>query len=295
MMKYTIILILFFLAVTSCNKVVTPNLDFNVTTNSNTYRVGDTVTFNLSGNPNYIVFYSGEFGKQYMNAKRGYLTGGKPTITFTSTVTDTILPDTSLNVLLSLNFTGTNNKAGIAKANWTDVTDRFTLSNGVANTPSGAVDISDLVSSDTVPVTLAFRYRIPPKRKTNWTIQNLFINTIMSAGDTTPIYNLTSGFTAVDSLNSSIKWNVSTNSLFTSGSYVSSAASEDWVVSKPFFPYRTTMDQGTTIKSIADIAISNYQYIFNTAGKYTVTFVAQNANIYDSKVFVKTIELTITP
>ena len=117
----------------------------------------------------------------------------------------------------------------------------------------------------------------------------------MSAGDTTPIYNLTLGFTAVDSLNSSIKWNVSTNSLFTSGSSVSSAASEDWVVSKPFFPYRTTMDQGTTIKSIADVAISNYQYVFNTAGKYTVTFVAQNANIYDSKVIVKTIELTITP
>ena len=294
-MRYALILFTFLVLITSCNKVVTPNLDFNVTTNANTYRVGDTVTFNLSGNPNYIVFYSGEPGKQYQYSKRGYLTGGKPTISFTTTVTDTILPDTLLNVLLSLNFTGTNNKVGIANASWTDITNRFTLSNGVANTPSGLVDISDLVSADTIPVTLAFRYRIPSKRKTNWSIQNLFINTILSAGDATPIYNLASGFTAVDSLNTAIKWNVSTASLSTSGSSATSAASEDWVLSKPFFPYRTTMDQGTAIKSIADVAVNKYQYTFNTAGKYTVTFVAQNANIYDTKVAMKTIELTITP
>lgn len=285
-----------FIIGTSCNKVVTSDPTFDVTTNSTTYKVGDTIKFNLTGQSNYIVFYSGEFGKGYKYASRGYLTGGKPMIGFSSTVTGTVLPDTLLKVFLSTNFNGTTNTvAGISAANWTDITSKFELSSGTANTASGNADISSLVSSDSIPVTIAFRYRVPANRITNWSIQNFAVNTVMPDGYTAPIYNLASGFTAVDVLNTAVKWTASATSLATSGTSATSTASEDWVVSKPFFPYRITMDLGTSIKSIADIYPSTYLYKYTTAGKYTLSFIAKNSNVYDSKSIIKTIDLTITP
>jgi hypothetical protein len=295
-MKYLIIIFICCIVGTSCNKVVTDDPVFDVTTNSTTYKIGDTIKFNVTGKSNYIVFYSGEFGKEYKYASRGYLTGGKPTVSFLSTVTGTVLPDTLLKVFLSTDFNGTNNTvAGISAANWTDTTSRFALSSGTANTASGNVDISNLVSADSTPVTIGFRYRVPASRITNWSIQNFAVNTIMTDGYTAPIYNLASGFTAVDFLNTAVKWTASAASLSTSGTSATSTASEDWVVSKPFFPYRITMDLGTSIKSIADTDPTTYLYRYTAAGKYTVTFVSKNSNVYDSKVIVKTFDLTITP
>ncbi len=39
--------------------------DFDVHTNSTTYKVGDTVTFEFSGNPQNIVYWSGMPGSNY--------------------------------------------------------------------------------------------------------------------------------------------------------------------------------------------------------------------------------------
>ena len=46
-------------------------VDFNVTLDAgNTYQVGDPVVFNISGDPDNLIFYSGEPGHEYIYRNR---------------------------------------------------------------------------------------------------------------------------------------------------------------------------------------------------------------------------------
>ncbi len=53
---------------TKRDKIEAP--DFDVTTSSTTYKVGDTITFNISGDPQNIVFWSGMPGNVYEYSDR---------------------------------------------------------------------------------------------------------------------------------------------------------------------------------------------------------------------------------
>lgn len=73
--------------------------------------------------------------------------------------------------------------------------------------------------------------------------------------------------------------------------------SENWAVSKALTPDKIDMgmDKGTGIKTISDAVKKTHSYTFGTPGTYTVTFVAKNQTIDDTKEVVKQITLTITP
>ena len=98
------------------------------------------VTFRFSGEPDNIVFYSGEEGSEYLHRNRTYRDGVSDGITkmqFTTTFSGGSIPNT-LRILLSNDFeppyvwmasivNGNLTNALINAATWTDITERFNL------------------------------------------------------------------------------------------------------------------------------------------------------------------------
>ena len=84
----------FFCIIYSCSKKIDQRvLDFDVnvlnTNNQITtnFKVGDTVNFNFLGNPDHIVFFSGEKGRRYKFYNKVSDTSNNVVLKFTSTLT----------------------------------------------------------------------------------------------------------------------------------------------------------------------------------------------------------------
>ena len=281
------------LACFACSKeqlVKTPNLD--VTLDKTSYAIGAPVTFNFSGEADIISFYSGVAGNDYKNRDR-FRVDGKPQMQFTSYFQASTQPNT-LRLLVSQDFTGTYDAENLLKATWTDITSRATLSTGTDNTPSGVVDLSDLQTPD-VPIYIAFKYAASKaSAQPTWTIKNLAVDNKLPDGSSVSIANtanLTWG--AINMLNPAKVWTYSTTQL----QFVTSAAgiddNEDWLISKPLQLDRVQRSFGLNVKGSPTTKQTSYIFPgYTTAGTYTVTFEAINANLWDKKTTVK--EFTIT-
>lgn len=281
------------LACFACSKeqlVKTPNLD--VTLDKTSYAIGAPVTFNFSGEADIISFYSGVAGNDYKNRDR-FRVDGKPQMQFTSYFQASTQPNT-LRLLVSQDFTGTYDAENLLKATWTDITSRATLSTGTDNTPSGVVDLSDLQTPD-VPIYIAFKYAASKaSAQPTWTIKNLAVDNKLPDGSSVSIANtanLTWG--AINMLNPAKVWTYSTTQL----QFVTSAAgiddNEDWLISKPLQLDRVQRSFGINVKGSPTTKQTSYIFPgYTTAGTYTVTFEAINANLWDKKTTVQ--EFTIT-
>ena len=281
------------LACFACSKeqlVKTPNLD--VTLDKTSYAIGAPVTFNFSGEADIISFYSGVAGNDYKNRDR-FRVDGKPQMQFTSYFQASTQPNT-LRLLVSQDFTGTYDAENLLKATWTDITSRATLSTGTDNTPSGVVDLSDLQTPD-VPIYIAFKYAASKaSAQPTWTIKNLAVDNKLPDGSSVSIANtanLTWG--AINMLNPAKVWTYSISQL----QFVTSAAgideNEDWLISKPLQLDRVQRSFGINVKGSPTTKQTSYIFPgYTTAGTYTVTFEAINANLWDKKTTVQ--EFTIT-
>jgi hypothetical protein len=61
-MMFAALSLLFF---SHCEKVETADPDFDVVAERATYRAGEEISFNFTGNADFLVFYSGETGNDY--------------------------------------------------------------------------------------------------------------------------------------------------------------------------------------------------------------------------------------
>ena len=166
--------------------------DFSVTADKASYKSGDTATFSFSGNPQYIVFFSGEAGKNFDNRDR-LTSEGKPKLFFQSNMTQGVLtnPD-SLRLYISGNLKGYDS-ASVVNATWTEITNRNTkwptaLSSTFVS--SDSIDLSDFNGHDAVNI--AFRatgkkYTTAAQRK--WQIQGLTLTNFSTDGATTPLFS----------------------------------------------------------------------------------------------------------
>ncbi len=182
------------LIMASCSKdfIVDAPTTFDVTTAATTYKVGEPITFKLSGGEvQRIAFYSGEPKNDYAY-KEGRLAdvkGTGVTMTFTSSVTNGAqaaqLPalgnqNNQLTVLASTNFDGDySTLAKVKAATWTDITSRFKLSTNTTFLSSGTVNIKDLVVAGK-PLYIAFKYVTKPQATNGiartWAIQTFAIS-----------------------------------------------------------------------------------------------------------------------
>lgn len=272
--------------------------DFEVTTTKTTFKKGDSVVFRFNGSPDVITFYSGEPGNEYKNRSRTQLENGKTNLSFSTRVL--YGTQDNLRVKASTDFNGKYDSNSIKAATWVNITDRFTYSTGsgstTVETPSGVSDISD-VAVPGKPLYIAFHYigegPIPSAQQRTWRVMSFDLNNSYPDGTVISLANLANaGWIPVNVRNTANVWTV-TSTLVYFDPKGTLEESDDWVISKYFFPYRVEPDKGIAIKEYM-ARKTEYVYKFNTAGTYKVTFVGANTNAKEVKPVVRELEITVT-
>ena len=288
-----------FVVFTSCTKAIeVKDVDFDVTTESVTYKVTDTVHFKFQGNPDNISFYSGEFGNDYQHINRTEMPINeiRPELSFTS-FRQFGNSNNTLRVLISTDFSGVYDSTNIYNATWTDITSRVTLSTGLDNTPSGIVNLSDLNLTGAFYV--AFRYtdiRQATTAQRTWTIRNFFINSIVIGnGASINVADIvTASWTGVNIKNSARFWTFSSAQIQMGGGPANTADNEDWAITKPIYLNKVNPDVAVGLKNLSTY-LTTYAYKYTRPGTYKAVFIGSNTSKDDRKEVVRTINLTITP
>jgi hypothetical protein len=312
-MKKIVFIAILIAMCSACQKEQVKAPEFDVTTTKSTYKAGEYVVFEMTGNPDYITLYTGETGSRYIYNKR-YTAAGTPKLQFTSQRANGTQTG-SLQLMVSADFKGVGadtatTTANIAGATWTDITSRATWSTGTA-VASGAIDLSDFPLDK--PLFFAFKYNgASGSIQNKWTISALtFTNTLPDQSVYT-IANLSSAAIANYGVGSVISpgwvgykvannynWVISSGaSLIITGATPATAAtavSEAWTFTGGITLNRIANDIGTPIKETSGrLAPSEYPFLYKETGTKTVTFVATNSSIYGQEETVKQLTLNIT-
>ncbi|TKB96895.1 DUF5017 domain-containing protein [Pedobacter cryophilus] len=292
MKKLNLIALLFCVALFGCEKYQLDNLQFDVTAPKTTLKVGEEVTFNFTGNPDNITFFSGEIGKQYefKDRKSG---NGKVELQFTSYLQNN-KPNT-LKFLASTNFTGISDSASIVNATWVDITNRVTLSSGLDNTASGVVDLTDFRDLNK-KVYFAFRYtdNTSTTAQATWTLRDFVVkNTVNNR--VFEIMNLAdAAWGRYSMINKTNIWTVSATGLRFTGGGANSPNNDAWVIARPADLSFVSKDLGEAIKDINQRLLPQ-KCIFNTPGTYKVSFLASKGNLETFKSVLKEITIRVEP
>ncbi len=279
-------------AFASCSKNLSIKpLSFEVTTASKTYKVGDTVHFNFTGNAGFISFYSGENGHNYDYRERTTI-DGVPQLQFTSYAQFGTQLNT-LQLMVSNDFSGTYDVTNVGQATWTDVTSRATLSTGANNTPSGIVDLSDFLAKKK-PIFFAFKYTgATGSTQKTWTINNLTLDLLKPDNTTLPITDIASaGWKQVSIQNPAVVWTFNATQVRIAGGNAAADDNEDWAITKLLYLNNVAPDVAVPIKNITQI-VNSYDYVFTQPGTYKVVFLAANATADEQASTTKEINLTI--
>ncbi len=297
-MKTNIIVMLALVALFSaCSKSKIESPDFNVTTQTLNYKVGDTVKFELSGYADYIYFFSGEPGKEF--AKKNLYENDKNGVAklkFTSTVSGGSTTANNLSVLVSNDFNGLYDTVNVKKATWQDITSVAALA-GAAN-----IDLTPY-TAEGKPIYLAYKYledSPDTKNQRTWTISALSVNTTHADGEVyTNAASVTDGlFKSVEFKGDSATWTVNLTTLTHKGLAAGYPGDNDWLISTAFNLRSAIGDAAgvTTIKNLTTGFVPTEQtQIYTKAGTYQATIVARNANIDGSKEKIFDFTITVTP
>lgn len=280
------------------------------------YKLGSTTTFNFTGNPVTVSFYSGEVGKRYIYRSRTSA-DGIPVLTFTHAVapgsTGAALQNNTMRVMLSSDFKGmvpgdsaatANN---IAAASWNDITPA-TVANNTA-TAINTVNLSSYAATGK-KVFIAFKYTAGAGSIQNkWTITNLSVTNSLPDNTTYTIANLNavnapitnygvadfgSGWVG-QNVKNTYKWVVTAGtSLVITGATTAAAANnaEAWILTGAIDLKKVTPDRGVPIKDMM-VKPLPYTYRYPAKGKYDAYFEAGNGTIYESGSIVRKIPIVI--
>ena len=306
-MKYYIGFLLFgAILATSCTKYEIDSADeFTVSADKQKCTTNDTVKFTFAGNPDYIIFYSGEAGKRYEYSQTNSITPDSVTLNFSTNTTAASattqpLAVNRVSLLVSTDFSGNVDSANIKKASWRDITDSAKWATTTTTVSSGTLQV-DQYRKAGQPVYFAYRY-ISDTVKTNylarkWAIASFTLrsfykgafNPLAGGNSGTNVPFVTAGFKNESVLDGANNWVFGNTSLTFNAPAAGTLPNEDWSVSRAFDFTNYTPDLGVGIKTPAT-RVSSYAYRFTTPGTYTVTFVAKN----QSSAGVKQVERTIS-
>ncbi len=305
----------------ACKKTdVTSPTDFDVTVNKNTYKVGDTVRFLLTGNPDYVYHYAGDSANRYENRNRTSLTG-KVTMSFTSRLTqgstDSTKQQNTLQVLISNNFVTPSagyliDSAAVVNSGssiWTNITNRFFLPKTPSNASinSGVADITDYAkASEGKPVYIAFKYNDvsdPIQLQRFWYLTNITVDNTLPDGSKNNILFLINRssnplFSIVNIKNSDVRWGIGSSAAQVSiqgGTVAGTADNEDWLISRALNLSQVSPDNAIPVKTISDNAVSLVTKVYTKPGTYNVVFLASNQNVYSKAETMKQLTITVTP
>jgi hypothetical protein len=301
---YVVLFIIVFTACENNEEVETPN--FKVSINQ-VAKVGEEVTFTIENAPDFLVFYSGEFGKEYEHRNRTNL-DGTVNMSFEAAQNwqnGTSLSNPGLSIQYSKDYDGSGTPDAVATANWTDISDRFTLPTARSYnwTASGDGDVTD-IASELKPVYIAYKILSTGKtsegnRQGEYRLYNININLSVD--------NLPAPLPVADMF--SINWqmvnmqgeNTDVNKdqwvywtgnpdFFRMNGTSADYTNEDWLITEPLNLTAVSPDKPENVKSYSE-NINDYTFTYSSAGTYKATFVGNNTTIYGSQQQI--LELTI--
>lgn len=299
---FTLGVSLFFI---SCKKSFTAveMPDLQISAESLTVGVNKPVIFNFAGNADLVTLFSGVPGSEYKYRERATLENAKPQLSFDSWRrygAQDGLPDSTIALYISQDFSGTYDLASITKANWVDFTDRaawsYIKSPGTEVTPSGILDLSEFKQQD-APIYIAFKYNDKPKTvsQRGWTITNLRVDNVLENGTVLNLGNSSNmSWSIINVLNPAQIWTFSTTQIQIWGGAANTPENLDWIISKPIFLKRIARDKGVSIKNTPTVRLTKYVFAgYSNPGTYTVTFEIVNANKWDTQKIVKEFLVTV--
>lgn len=281
----------------ACKKNEVSMPDFQVHTSSQTYKVGDSVRFVFSGNPDNITFFSGEPGRNYEFRKR--TSAANDLLIEFRTLVQFGLIYPNLQLMVSNDFNGKATAADLQAATWTDITSRAKFSTGADQTPSGVLNLKEFAKpeKDSALIYVAFRYTDykKPQGQNRWVIRTFSANNVSPDSVITPLAVMaTGGWQQVSIKNPASVWSITTAQLLMFGGNNTFDDNEDWVISKGFNPWAIKPDAGVALKNISTV-LSSYSYVFKKPGTYKVIFEASAVRYNGEKRLTREINLTITP
>lgn len=289
--------VLFFMA--SCQKnyeLATPD-DFSVELEKASYKVGESVRFNIKGKPEHLVFWSGEAGRKYEFRSRTAVEGNSISLNFKTFAQFGLTPidQSVIKLYVSTDFNGKYDVTNVKAATWEDLTSKVVLSSGLDQTPSGNIDLSSFAARNkNMALALVYKTSVikPEAQQNRWVVRSFDLKSTNQQGEETVLANMANaGWTAFNFSGPATNWSISSAQLLTVRN--STELDDDWVVTRQFNPNSTTPDVGEPIKNISQ-KLTEYSRVYTKAGVYKITFVATNAGLERSATVVKEIELNIT-
>lgn len=293
---------------------------------------GGTVNFLLSGDPDFITFYSGEAGHVYEYRERTLvdaedIESSRLYFSMWYQYGSAVMTDSLVTMYVSDDFSGmakdnfTEDSVLVEGYDWDYLIDPSEMPNIIHGSASKAtaydVDMSSHLSKE---FTIAIRY----KAKLNTYAQpkcyfvGMRLVNAMKDGTTTTLYAGSFGMTPLNmlchhnlsdqasmttnreygSVTNSISgiWNlsgISAGNFFIQSSNKGTEKKYSWLVSDPILSNSCTPDVGVGIKDITE-ELGSYSYTYSTAGVYTATFVATNSNYKKTSTVVKNITIKVT-
>lgn len=308
------------LALTACENELVQDAEMNVgveTTDGVTFdgqtitvKAGTPVNFRISGEPDYLTFFSGEAGNEYRYKDR--------TEVDTEDIESSVLtfklqaqygsPANILQILISPSFAGIkgndfeSDSVLVETSEWEALVEQSKLPTAVTKTDAEySVDMSKYLGQR-VAIAIVYKGVTNDAVQSKFYFKNMKITNTMTNGQTTALTASSFGFTPINMYyrhadvikqSSAIKgkpYGTVTNN--TSGMwnlaglpaqfYIHSTPKNgplmySWLVSNLMVVNGCTPDSGTGVKNITQ-GTDTYCYTYENAGTYTATFVGTNAN-----------------
>ena len=289
----------------SCKKDIPGTIDEDATFNASlvTARInaGDTAVFALTENPDIISFYSGEIGHEYQYRDRTILEGGNLKVKF-ETRLQNVGMDSSLEVMISNDFSGVYDSTNVVNAHWKNMNSFFTypLPTDPLSTfyPSGPTqgDFADFTDSiiPGQPFYYAFKYTNKTPSSIIWSINKMSMYNVFSAGNIPDAViidsnRITSGNFASVQINDPgiARWTTSSTYLKCTNTSTTPVGAEYWYITRPLNPSAIAPDAPIVIKNITQNPMTAYRYTYTKPGTYKATFVARYARLNFQKTIVR--------
>lgn len=324
-MKKYIAIISVLIALCSCQHDIERVVDFNITlATGNTYVVGEPVRFDISGDVDNLLFYSGEHGASYEYTDRTELPMSAVTdLTISADYMAKYAVPGHLEVWVTDNFDGlysTGNAeadsaafaaiaADPAAAGWMRLNyDEGASAQWTYETYSLTDSTGFNVASD--KMCLAFHWCAPEEVvfQRQYGLNGIleykaagrtFTKTYKDLGFKTISLNEDTFYNATTYNGCKFQYNTRDAQIFFNGfdtknkeGYISPYKWDLWMVSTPFKTFPVDSDKGTVIKNVQN-SLDSYEYTWNEPGTYTVVFVGTCANYLGSSEQVRTLIVNI--
>lgn len=302
---------------TACDMDDVKDVKFGVDIENATAYVGDAVNFQFDGNPDYIIFYPGTKECSYANRERTRIELDSIGISCRVDQFYTDLPsysgeeNTIMHAYISTDYTGELTPEAIGKATWTDISGNgdnqlkmpVAVKSPTIENVQSKMNLSDYLDKKFF---IAFRYKAGPNNnaassygKPRVQVKEL---TMAKREPDKNIINMTDavnewGFNIIRvkvAKENNTQYEVSKNELlfFPNAATEKTRDVEIWMISQKLEPDVVQPDRGMPIKS-TNAKLPSYQYTYDKPGTYTATFIATNANMWNSDQVLREVTVTV--